>query len=269
MDITEPRPSTNELKSAAYEIFVGLLSILSIVNIVLLYAIDDANLNAVLQAMNLLFSAIFLIDFTFRLMTAESKMNYFFRGFGWADLLASLPVEQVKILRLFRIVRVYRLLRAYGIRNIIGSLVKDRAGSALYMLLFVGILVLEFGSLQMLHIEQYASGANITTGSDAIWYTIVTISTVGYGDQYPVTTRGRWFGTIIIVTGVGIFGAFTGYLANFFLSPSKPPEPASPPADGDVRSKINELRALVAEQQRQQQAAMDEIERLLPADEPH
>jgi voltage-gated potassium channel len=262
-----PEPSSTELKNMGYEIFVGMLSILSIVNIVLMYAIDDQNLTTVLGVMNVLFSVIFLIDFTYRLMTAESKMHYFFRGFGWADLLASLPIEQLKILRVFRIARVFRLMREVGVRNIGRSLVKDRAGSALYMLLFVGILVLEFGSLQMLHIEQYATGANITTGSDAIWYTIVTISTVGYGDQYPVTNRGRWFGTIIIVTGVGIFGAFTGYLANFFLSPSRRKKRAEPAADVDLRSRVNELRELIAVQQEQQRAAMDEIERLLPSEE--
>ena len=97
-----------ELKNAGYEIFVGILSILSIVNIVLLYAIDDPNLSTVLRVMNGLLSAIFLDDFPYRLFTAESKSRYFFRQFGWADLLASLPFEQVKILRVFRLVRVFR-----------------------------------------------------------------------------------------------------------------------------------------------------------------
>ena len=90
----------------------------------------------------------------------------------------------------------------------------------------MGILVLQFGSLAMLRIEQYAPGANITTASDALWYTIVTISTVGYGDQFPVTDAGRLVGHCIIVVGVGIFGTFTGYLANFFLAPRKE-EPAA------------------------------------------
>ena len=72
--------------------------------------------------------------------------------------------------------RVFRLLREYGARNIARSLIKDRAGSALFTLLLMGILVLEFGSLEILHIEQHAPGANITTGSDALWYVIVTIS---------------------------------------------------------------------------------------------
>ena len=85
----------------------------------------------------------------------------------------------------------------------------------------MGILVLQFGSLGILYLEEDAPGANIVTASDALWYTIVTISTVGYGDQYPVTDGGRFLGSLIIVVGVGIFGTFTGYLANLFLSPRK------------------------------------------------
>jgi voltage-gated potassium channel len=259
-------PQRKELKNTGYEIFVGILSILSIVNIVLLYAVNDPNLDVVLSAMNWLLSLIFLVDFTYRLFTAESKSRYFFREFGWADLLASLPFEQLKILRIFRLVRVFRLLHEYGMKNIARSLVKDRAGSALLTLLLMGILVLEFGSLEMLHIEQYAPDANITSASDAIWYVIVTVSTVGYGDQYPVTNHGRWVGALIIIIGVGIFGTFTGYLANLFLTPSKPIAVETPSAGVDVRAKVSQLKHLMAEQQSVQQAAMDEIEVLLQSE---
>jgi Ion transport protein len=221
MGMTEAKGQRGELKNTGYEIFIGILSVLSMVNLVLLYAVQDASLDTVLFFMNALLSGIFLIDFTYRLFTAESKTHYFFRNFGWADLLASLPFQQVKILRVFRLVRVFRLLRAYGVANVAHGLLKDRAGSALLTLLLMGILVLEFGSLEILHVEQNAPGANITSASDALWYTIVTISTVGYGDKYPVTNEGRVVGSLIIIVGVGIFGTFTGYLANLFLAPSK------------------------------------------------
>jgi voltage-gated potassium channel Kch len=252
-----------ELKNTGYEIFIGILSILSIVNLVLLYAISDPSLHSVLWAMNGLLSAIFLADFTYRLFTVDSKSRYFFREFGWADLLASLPLEQLKILRIFRLLRVIRLLREFGIKNIGRSLVKDRAGSALLTLLLMGILVLEFGSLGILRIEQYAPGANITTASDALWYTIVTISTVGYGDRYPVTNHGRLLGSLIIVIGVGIFGTFTGYLANLFLAPSKEPTATEPSLPGDdARLRVNHLKDLMAEQQ----ASIAELELLLQSD---
>lgn len=223
----------SELKSPGYEIFIGVLSVISIVNLVLVYTVaDDPSMQTVLWVMNGLFSAIFLGDFLFRLKTAPGRSAYFFRHFGWADLLASLPFPQFKILRIFRLIRVYRLMRDVGPRKIWRTLVRDRAGSALLILLMMGILVLQFGSLLMLYFEQYAPGANITSASDALWYTIVTISTVGYGDQYPVTDAGRLWGSVIIVTGVGIFGTFTGYLANLFLAPrqSDKAEAEAPPA---------------------------------------
>jgi voltage-gated potassium channel len=210
-----------ELKSPGYEIFIGVLSVLSIVNLLLAVLIRDPDLQTILTVMNGLFSAIFLGDFIFRLATAPARGAYFFRHFGWADLLASLPLAQLKILRVFRLIRVYRLLRAMGPRTVWRTLIHDRAGSALLVLLLMGILVLQFGSLGMLYLEEDAEGANITTASDALWYTIVTISTVGYGDRFPVTDAGRLWGTAIIVVGVGIFGTFTGYLANLFLSPRK------------------------------------------------
>ncbi len=212
----------SELKNTGYEIFIGILSLLSIVNLVLIYAFSqDQALKYILYAMNGLLSLIFLVDFLYRLFTAPSKSGYFFRLYGWADLLASLPVPQTKVLRVFRLVRVYRLLAAYGLRKIGRTLIADRAGSALLVLLMLGILVLEFGSLAMVAIESKAPGANITTASDGLWYVVVTISTVGYGDQYPVTNAGRFMGTVIIVVGVAIFGTFTGYLANLFLSAPK------------------------------------------------
>ncbi len=219
------RPS-NELKSMGYEIFIGLLSILSIFNLVLVYLVQDPSLDMVLGVMNGVLSAVFMIDFIYRFATASSRKDYFVRQFGWADLLASIPIEQFKILRVFRLFRVYRLMREAGVRAIGRGLLRERAGSALLTLLMAGLLVLQFGSLGILRFEQYAPEGNIKTASDALWYVIVTISTVGYGDRFPTTNAGRLLGSLIIVVGVGIFGTFTGYLANLFLSPQKS-EPAA------------------------------------------
>ena len=126
----------------------------------------------------------------------------------------------------------------------------------------MGILVLEFGSLEILHVEQNAPGANITSASDALWYTIVTISTVGYGDRYPVTNEGRVVGSLIIIVGVGIFGTFTGYLANLFLAPKKPSS-AERPSTAEVEpSQVSRLKELVA----RQQTTIDEISLLIHAE---
>src|SRR4051812_30706581 len=183
--------SHSELSNTGYEIFIGALSVLSLVNIVLLSLLRDEGLQTVVYAIDVLLSVVFLIDFLARLRRAPSRLDYVFRQFGWADLLASLPFPQVKILRVFRLIRVTRLLRRYGAGNIARSLIRDRAGTALLSLLFIAVLVQEFGSLTILHVEQGAPEANITTASDALWYVIVTMSTVGYGDVFPVSKVGQ------------------------------------------------------------------------------
>jgi voltage-gated potassium channel len=252
----KPKPERHELKDVGYELFVAAVSVLSILNLGLLYVVSDRSLDTVLIVMNLLLTAILFIDFVYRLATAPSRSDYFFRQFGWADLLSSLPFPQVKIFRVFRLVRVAQLLRARGGRLIGRRLLRNRAGSALLSLLLMGILVLEFGSLWMLALEQSAPGANITTASDAIWYVIVTISTVGYGDQFPVTNEGRILGAVIIVIGVGIFGTFTGYLANLFLAPKPPKEEVEVV---ETRERVEHLRMLLGEQQK----ALDQLDKLL------
>jgi voltage-gated potassium channel len=92
-----------------------------------------------------------------------------------------------------------------------------------------------------------------------LWYVVVSISTVGYGDFVPVTKGGRLLGTVVIVIGVGIFGTFTGYLANLFLAPRREAARAS---FTDAQGRVDKLRTLVT----QQQATIDELERLLHAE---
>ena len=106
----------------------------------------------------------------------------------------------------------------------------NKAAGGLLSVLLMAVLVLEFGALLVLAMERGAEGANIETAEDAIWYVIVTMSTVGYGDHYPVTHAGRAIGSLIIIVGVGVFGTLTGFLANAFLSPTETVEAAKPPA---------------------------------------
>ena len=138
--------SNNELKDVGYEIFIAAVSVLSIFNMVMRYVVSDESLDTVLLAMNALLTVILFADFVYRITTAPSRSTYFFRQFGWADLLASLPLLELKVLRVFRLVRVFRLLRENGTRVIGNRLLRNRAGSALLTLLLMGILVLEFGS---------------------------------------------------------------------------------------------------------------------------
>ena len=258
-----------ELKNIGYELFIGALSILSILNMILGLIYRDPNLDEVLYIMNIIMTPIFLGDFFFRLFTTESKSTYFWRSFGWADLLSSLPFPQLKILRVFRLWRVIRLFRQFGMRNLVREFVTHRAENALLSVGFLVLCVLEFGSLAVLFAERSSPDANITNGSDAIWWAYVTITTVGYGDRYPVTNLGRLVGVVVMTAGVGLFGTLSGYLANTFLSPSKKEEPAEVAPDAnDPKAKIAELMRMIEAQEQSAadiKAKLGEIEQLLPS----
>jgi voltage-gated potassium channel Kch len=245
-----------ELKNVSYECFILALSITSLVNIVLGYLVRQPEVGVVLTVMDLVLSCIFLGDFAYRLFTAPTKRQYFVGQRGWLDLLSSLPLPQVKVFRLFRVVRVVRLLRAVGPRRFFDAVLRDRASSALLVVIFLALLLLEFGAALILAIEFPAPDSNIKDASDALWYTYVTVTTVGYGDRYPVTNAGRLVGVLIMTVGVGLFGTLTGFLANAFVNPSKGGGDGAGDTDergGDAAA----LRAELAEIRRQLQALHD------------
>ena len=79
------------------------------------------------------------------------------------------------------------------------------------------IFLFEFASIFILLAEDGAPSANIVTAGDAVWWVLVTVATVGYGDMYPVTNNGRFIALFVIVAGVGLFGILSGFLTRSFL----------------------------------------------------
>ena len=251
-------------KETSYELFIGALSVLALVNLALYYLIDNRVVEGVIAIIDRLLSLVFLADFLNRLLTAQSKGRYFFR-LGWADLFSSLPFPVAKLLRLGRIVRTGKLLGERGSRRIVRQLLRRRAESTLFVLLFIITLLLEFGGMGMAAIEGRSPEANIRTASDAVWYTFVTITTVGYGDRYPVTSEGRLMGFVIMIAGVALFGTLTAYLANAFLSPGKKKKRQGATAD-TPQAALAELKQLLSEQKQafaDLEAKIEEFERLL------
>jgi voltage-gated potassium channel Kch len=230
-----------------FDIFVLALSVLSIVNLVLAIAPFSAAVHNVVLIVDGVLCLIFLADFLLRLKRAPHKRTYLIDGRGWLDLLGSLPFPGLRLARLFRMARVSGIVRRYGPRRIWEMIAVDRAGSALLGTLFLTIIVLEFGSIFVLAAEARADNANILTASDALWWSYVTVTTVGYGDRFPVTTSGRLVGVAMLTIGVGLFGVLTGFLANAFLAPKQTaPDQRQQPSD-DLRQEIEELKRLVHE----------------------
>jgi voltage-gated potassium channel len=260
---------SDELKNPGYEIFILLISLLSIANALVIFSsYADRDTQDVLLLINLGLTFILFGDFVLRILTAKSKTDYFFRNFGWADMLSGVPLVGMSLFRAFRIVRVYRLMRQQHTRFIINSLINNRAGTALYFIAFLVIIVLEVGGVAILFTESSSPEANITNASDALWWGLVTISTVGYGDQFPVTNSGRLVGFFLIVTGVGLFGVLMGFLTNFFFGGGEK-KLAERLVSSEVGPAGDQMQAIyqLLEQQEQTNAALKEclaeVERLL------
>lgn len=201
----------------AFDFFMLAVTVLSLVNLVLYVFIHNETLTLAISFIDVVLSAFFLTDFIRLFSRAPKKGQYFFKEFGWADLAASLPFPQFNILRIFRLIKAYAVIRRAGWENIKRTLSSERATVAIYAVFFVIILLLEFGSVGILAIEGHNPNANIRTASDALWWVYVTITTVGYGDTFPVTNEGRILGAFVMLVGVGLFGVVTGFLANKFL----------------------------------------------------
>lgn len=204
-------------RSTSYELFVLGVSLLSFINLVLLVMPIGEQLLRVVTIIDAVTSVIFFCDFLLRWLSAPNKRQYFFHQYGWSDLLASLPVTAFNLLRIFRILKFVRAMRFLGLRGIARLLKTNPEDTALYTVFFMILLLLEFGSIAVLIAEHSAATANIKSGSDAIWWVFVSITTVGYGDHYPVTGAGRLVGVVTLTVGVGLFGVVTGYLSNLFI----------------------------------------------------
>jgi voltage-gated potassium channel len=159
---------------------------------------------------------IFLIDFSIRFKNSENKLV--FMKWGWVDLVASIPsVDFLRAGRLLRLIRLLRVFRALKSTKLIYEHInRNKKQSALTSVALISFLMVVFSSIAILQFEKDIN-SNIKTAEDAIWWSYVTITTVGYGDKFPITTEGRIIGAILMTTGVGIFGTFTALVSSWFI----------------------------------------------------
>jgi voltage-gated potassium channel len=247
------------LRAPGYELFIIVVTVVSLVNWIFLilpinYGID---IHGLLLFMEPILTVILLIDFGIRLHRSRPhRWRYMNHGGGWFDLLGSLPYG--RLLRLFRLWRVSQAFQQYGTKNVIRWFVLNRAKGTLFLVFSLLLIVLEGGGILVLHFEAGAPGSNIETGGEALWWGVVTITTVGYGNFYPVTAGGQVTATVMIFAGVALVGIFTAWAASVFMAPPPagaklvPPntDPADPKWDpknaperllDDLRARIDDL----------------------------
>ncbi len=152
----------------------------------------------------------FALDYGVRLATVSSRGKWFIRNIHEIFILA-LP-----ILRPLRLVRLLTFLNIF--HRSTGTALRDKAVGFAGIL---AVLLVYCGSLAMLEAERGAEGATITTFGDALWWGLTTITTVGYGDMYPVTGVGRLIAAVLMIGGVSVVGILTASFASWLIESVK------------------------------------------------
>ncbi len=239
----------------AYNFFILVLTILSLmVMVVMLLPLDPATIS-LLQVYDNLICVIFLIDFFMNLMRASRKADYFIKERGWLDLLGSIPSFGVafkytgvlRLARLSRFARITRSLRGEKRGALLADVIKNRGNYTAAITGLVTLIVLSASSVLTLQFETHSANANIKNGWDAFWYSVVTITTVGYGDRYPVTAGGRITAMFIMFTGVGIIGVLASLLSSVLIGSPRENKETEPPPSASISALEQELMLIKQE----------------------
>ena len=175
------------------------------------------NVKVLLQIIDDGICIIFLLDFFLRFFKAGNKLAFI--TWGWIDLVSSIPsLPLMRFGRLFRMIRIFRILRAFrSLKAVLRYVFKNRVQDTMSIVGLITFLVVIFSSISILLVETDPAG-NIKSAEDAIWWSLETITTVGYGDKFPVTTEGRFIGVLLMFVGVGLLGTFTAFISSWFIT---------------------------------------------------
>jgi voltage-gated potassium channel len=200
-----------------FQLIILLFSIYSLISLLVVMIVPvSLEMENLLNYIDNIVCLFFLFDFAYNLIKASNKLEYM--KWGWIDLLSSIPMyDFTRAGRIFRIFRLIRLLRAFKSAKILASfLFKSKSHGALLTVAIVALLALFASSIAILEVENKPE-CTIKTAEDALWWSYSTMTTVGYGDKYPITTMGRLIAAVLMTVGVAICGTFTAYIASWFM----------------------------------------------------
>jgi voltage-gated potassium channel len=215
--MTEIETEQFENKLGALNLIVIILSIYVLGALVFdtVYTLDKET-SSLLNYIDNAICAFFFVEFSIRFYKADNKLK--FMRWGWIDLISSIPmVDFLRAGRILRLIRLLRIVRAFRTTNhLVNHIFKNKAKGALTSVSIIAVLIIIFSAIAILQVEDDPN-SNIKTAEDAIWWAYVTITTVGYGDKFPVTTEGRIIAALLMTTGVGLFGTFTAFVSSLFV----------------------------------------------------
>ena len=202
-----------------YDTTIILLALISVILVLLGFAdIIDLD-NPPYSIIDLVIWAVFVIDYSWRFFTTKRKWRFILENIF--DLLAILPLNAIftvfrlgRIFRLARLTKLLKLTRLLRVVGLTGKLEKKvgkllRTNGLLYIFYLNSFIVL-VGSSILSVVEEKSF-------SDSLWWALVTVTTVGYGDIIPASIFGKWLAVLLMLVGIGTIGMLTSSLTNFFV----------------------------------------------------
>jgi voltage-gated potassium channel len=164
---------------------------------------------------------IFSIEYILRVILSERKLSYIFSFYGIVDLVAILPFYlsgsiSLQSLRALRFIRIFRILKIARYSKAISRIGKALAMAKEELILFgfLTLILLYLSAIGIYHFEHDAQPEVFKSVFDSLWWAVATLTTVGYGDVYPITIGGRTFTFIVLMLGLGVVAVPTGIISS-------------------------------------------------------
>lgn len=175
----------------------------------------------ILKSVEILCVVVFTFEYILRIYVADSKPKFIFSFFGIIDLLAILPfylsfgvdLRSLRALRFLRLFRVLKLVRYNKAMNHFVRAIKT-AKEEILLFIFITLMLIYFSAVGIYYFENQAQPEHFTSIFDSLWWAIITLTTVGYGDVYPITIGGKVFTFFILMIGLGIVAIPTGIISS-------------------------------------------------------
>ncbi|MCG9623476.1 potassium channel family protein [Vibrio mediterranei] len=208
----------------------------------LLFAPINSDERTVLIGLDFIICSLFLLQLFIDLIRSTDRLQ--FMKTHWIDFVASVPmIEPLRFARVFHIFRVILVIRSG--EALLRQLARNKHETTIASILLLLILLITAGAGLMLWAEGDDPEANIQHIGDAVWWAFVTVSTVGYGDHYPVTGLGKALAGVIIICGVGLFGMTSGLITSLLSSPSSMDERRSKHKEVMLQKVLNQQEIIL------------------------
>jgi voltage-gated potassium channel len=209
-------------KSRGFAYFIQVLILVSIISFSFETVPDlEPTTRIVLRIIEVFCVVVFTIEYILRIYCSDKKSDFIFSFYGIIDFLAILPfylalgvdLRSLRALRFLRLFRIFKLMR-YNRALAHFSRAINRAKEEILLFLFVTLILIYFSAVGIYYFESAAQPEHFSSIFDSLWWAIITLTTVGYGDVYPITVGGRVFTFFILMIGLGIVAIPTGIISS-------------------------------------------------------